>query len=432
MKIPHKILLALKLYDTLWRVCIPLLRLNSRLKDGYGTRCTGDKLKPADIWIQAASAGEAYLALSLIDNMHSADPIHILVTTNTRQGLDIIKKAIEAKSINQITVESAYIPFDRPALMDKVVQHIGPKLMILLETEIWPGLLFALKKNNVRTIIINGRVTPKSLKGYMRWPSLWETLCPDKILAISDDDAYRFATLFGQNKVQKMSNIKFDRLNTILQDTNNPLKMFIPELTPFLVLGSVRQPEENQVENILLKIRSSVPETIIGLFPRHMHRIKYWEQALVKLDIQWKRRSELTSINVPAGTVIIWDTFGELNAAYALAKSVFVGGSLAPLGGQNFLEPMIYGIKPVIGPSWENFAWVGNDIFKQGLAITTTSWQSVASELIGQLRQTNPDSDQQQKAAIRYIEERKGGTLQACNLISELLTESTAIEVKKI
>ncbi len=424
MKIPLKILLALRVYDTLWRLAIPLLKLNSRLKDGYDSRCNGNDLKPTDIWIQAASAGEAFLALSLIENISLAFPIRVLVTTNTRQGLDIIKSAIESKSFNQGSVECAYIPFDRPSLMGKVVQHIAPKLMILLETEIWPGLLFGLKKNNVRTIIINGRVTPKSIKGYMRWPSLWKTLSPDKILAISDDDANRFATLFGSQKVQTMSNIKFDRLNTTIKETDNHLKTFIPKSSSFLVLGSIRQPEETQVECIIQKVQSSVPETIIGLFPRHMHRINYWTQTFDRLNITWRLRSELSSETVPAGTVILWDTFGELNVAYALAKSVFVGGSLAPLGGQNFLEPMIYGIKPVIGPSWENFAWVGKDIFEEGLAITLTDWQSVVSELIDQLRQTNPDVAQQQKSAIRYIEERKGGTLQACNLIAKLLTDS--------
>ena len=424
MKIPHKILLALKLYDTLWRVCIPLLRLNSRLKDGYDSRCTGDKLKPADIWIHAASAGEAYLALSLIENMHSAGPIHFLVTTNTRQGLDIIKKAIESKRINQITVKSAYIPFDRPNVMDKVVHHIDPKLMILLETEIWPGLLFALKKNNVRTIIINGRVTPKSLKGYMVWPLLWKTLGPDKILAISDDDADRFGILFGHEKVQTMSNIKFDQLQTVINDTDNHLKIYIPDAAAFLVLGSVRQPEEQQIENIIQNILSNLPETVIGLFPRHMHRIKYWEQTLHRLNINYKLRSDLNRKPVAMGTIILWDTFGELNPAYALAKAIFVGGSLAPLGGQNFLEPMIYGITPIIGPFWENFAWVGDDIFNQGLAIKVNNWQSVASGLTDQLRQTSgqiESANRRQAAAIRYIEARKGGTQQACDLIRDLL-----------
>ncbi|MBC2715061.1 MAG: 3-deoxy-D-manno-octulosonic acid transferase [Desulfobacteraceae bacterium] len=426
-----KILLALRLYDILWRLCIPLLKLNSRLKEGFSSRRSGNGLQPADIWIQAASAGEAYLALSLIENMNPVTPVHILVTTNTRQGLDIINKEIESKSLNdQVTAECAYIPFDRPAIMDNVVQRICPKLMILLETEIWPGLLFALKKKNVRTIIINGRLTPKSLQRYLLWPSLWKTLSPDWVLAISDDDARRFATLFGQKKVQKMPNIKFDRLQTVINDTDNHLKAFIPDATDFLVLGSVRQPEEKQIESIIQNIQSNLPETIFGLFPRHMHRIKYWEYTLNRLNVRWIRRSELNREPVAEGTIILWDTFGELNPAYALAKAVFVGGSLVPLGGQNFLEPMIYGIKPIIGPSWENFAWVGDDIFNQGLAIKANDWQSVASGLKRQLRQTR-SAARQQAAAIRYIKARKGGTRQACNFIADLLTtDSDLIKVK--
>ncbi len=416
-----KIIAAIRLYGFIWRLCTPLLRLNPRLKDNFENRRSGQHLKPADIWIQAASAGEAYLALSLIENMNPFPTFHVLITTNTRQGLDIIKKGIESRSNGgQITVECGVIPFDRPSVMEQVVQRICPKLMILLETEIWPGLLFALKKNNVRTIIINGRVTPKSLQRYMIWPLLWKALGPDKILAISGDDANRFATLFGQDKVQKMPNIKFDQLQTVINYTDNHLKAYIPETSAFLVLGSVRQPEEHQVENIIQNIRSNLSETIIGLFPRHMHRIKYWEQTLHRINARWKLRSELNNESVAEGTVILWDTFGELNSAYALAKAVFVGGSLTPLGGQNFLEPMIYGITPIIGPSWENFAWIGNDIFNQGLAIKAENWQSVASGLIRQLQRPQT-TDSQKKAAIRYIEARKGGTQQACELIEDLL-----------
>ena len=417
-----KNLTALRLYDFIWRLCIPLLRFNSRLKDGYATRCSGNNLKPADIWIQAASAGEAYLAWSLLENLKPVQPLNILITTNTRQGLDIIKKAIDSihSDNKRITADCAYIPFDRPSIMESAVYKINPKLMILLETEIWPGLLFALKKLKRKIIIINGRLTPKSLRRYMLWPSFWRALRPDKILAISDADTNRFAELFGQNAVQTMHNIKFDRLNTMVENTDNPLKSFLPNASPVLVLGSVRKEEEEQIINIMTDIKLKIPETIISLFPRHMHRIDFWKNTLNRLNVNWKLRSDLTKKPVKNGTIILWDTFGELSSAYELAKAVFVGGSLAPLGGQNFLEPMIFGITPVIGPFWDNFTWVGEDIFKQGLAIKADNWQSVVSELITRLQGSQP-GDEIQKAAIRYINDRKGGTAQACELILDEL-----------
>lgn len=412
------------LYEILWRLSIPLLKHNARLKEGFDSRYSAARLEPADVWIHAASAGEAFLALSLIENINPFHKLRVLITTNTRQGFDIVTRGITpVKKDARVSVRCNYVPFDRPRLMNEAVVKVAPKLVILLETEIWPGLLFALKKKNIKTIIINGRLTPRSLKRYMLWPKLWKIIGPDHILAISEEDAGRFAELFGQGKVEKMPNIKFDRLTTRGSPTPSPLADFIPDDAQFLVLGSVRQPEEKDVERIICEVRSAMPETIIGLFPRHMQRIGHWSQTLDRLGINWQLRSRLDGKAVLPGTVILWDIFGELNSAYAVAKAVFVGGSLAPLGGQNFLEPMIYGVTPVIGPSWENFAWAGDELFSRGLAVRTENWQSVASELISRLRQ--PSSAQNQKIrAANYIQSKKGGTAQACRLISTLLNTS--------
>lgn len=401
---------------------MPLLRLNSRMKEGFDDRCTGNRLTPADLWIQAASAGESYLAWSLLETLTPDRPVHVLITTNTRQGLDILRSAIDAvsKANPLITATCAYFPFDRPSIMEQAAARVNPRLMVLLETEIWPGLLAALKKNHRKIILVNGRLTPKSLKHYLWWPSFWKTLGPDRILAISADDASRFAALFGSDAVQTMSNIKFDRLQTKAEPSDNPLKNWLPDAAPFLVLGSVREPEEEDICLIINKIRLLVPETVIGLFPRHMHRLHAWEQRLTRLNIPWQLRSSLKNDPARAGSVILWDTFGELNHAYALARAVFVGGSLAPLGGQNFLEPMIHGIIPVIGPFWDNFAWAGFEIFEQGLAVKVPDGPAVAAELVRRL--SRPASGPSRRAAaVRYIEDRKGGTMQACRVIEAYL-----------
>ena len=412
---------------------MPLLRLNSRMREGFADRCAGDSLTPAGLWIQAASAGESFLAWSLLETLNPDRPIHVLITTNTRQGLDILRRAIDSVSQTNplITATCAYFPFDRPSVMEQAVHRVQPRLMVLLETEIWPGLLAALKKHNRKIILVNGRLTPKSLKHYLLWPSFWRAFSPDRILAISADDASRFAALYGPDKVQTMPNIKFDRLQTKTETDDNPLKQWLPDAVPFLVLGSVREPEEEEIGRIIQTIRSRVPDTLIGLFPRHMHRLHAWEQRLTRLNVPWQLRSDLKNEPVQAGTVILWDTFGELNHAYALAGAVFVGGSLAPLGGQNFLEPMIHGIIPVIGPFWDNFAWVGNELFEQGLAIKTSDGPAVAAELVRQL--SRPTSDpSRQAAAVRYIEARKGGSIQVCRVIEEYLRLSGHNNLEKL
>ena len=411
-----------RLYETGWRLSIPLLRLSSRLQDGFENRRRPDDLPAADIWIQAASAGEAYLACSLLANLKPTRPINVLITSNTRQGLDIIGHYIrdEMSETFNITAASAFFPFDRPTFMTTAVRRIKPKVMILLETEIWPGLLSALKKNHTRILIINGRLSASSVRGYRLLKNLWRHRRPDLVLAVSPADARRFSRIFGPHGVDVMPNIKFDRLQIATGTADNPLRLLLPETAPFLVLGSIRQEEEKPVENIIREIYRMAPQTITGVFPRHMHRINHWAATLGRMNVQWMLRSDMDNRPVSAGTLILWDTFGELNRAYDLARAVFVGGSLAPLGGQNFLEPLVCGVRPVIGPYWEHFAWVGEDIIRQGLVVKVENQQNAASELLARLRRPEPRGPIRE-AALKYIHERSGGTQQACAAILSAL-----------
>lgn len=412
------------LYNLVWGIAIPLLRINKRLAEGFEQRTLQHQMTTkADLWIQAASAGESYLAWSLLKNLSPELPIRVLVTSNTSQGLEILKRAIDDTTPNNrgIKVNLAYFPFDKPGIMKKAVKIICPKVMVLLESEIWPGLLIALKNYGCKTLIINGRLTSKSLKKYLIWSSFWNTLRPDKILAISENDAKRFGKLFCIDHVEVMQNIKFDRINQTEPETSskNPLKQIFQPDTPFLVLGSIRREEESFVKRIIVDIYQKQPETVIGLFPRHMHRIKYWKEALERLSIPWELRSK-TKKHVHYGTILLWDTFGELTFAYGLAKAAFVGGSLVPLGGQNFLEALTTGIIPVIGPYWENFAWVGREIIDHGLLREAADWREVSAILVENIKR--PQSRKKVcKEALKYIKDRQGGTTRACHIINHFL-----------
>ena len=414
---------AFQLYNIGWNIAIPALRLNKRIAEGFKQRILLENLPEADMWIQAASVGEAFLAKELLDNLKPSNPTRILLTSNTSQGIEILEQAVTEITHNNrdITAFTAYFPFDKPTIMARAVRDISPKIMVLLESEMWPAHMATLKNNGCKILIINGRITSKSLSKYLVWPSLWRTLKPDKILAISKNDAKRFATLFGIDRVDVMPNIKFDRIESMVSSTDkkNPLEIIIPLETPFLVLGSVRYEEEHLVEKIIADIFHRQPETVIGLFPRHMHRIEHWKNTLNGMAIPCVLRSETRHI-APPGTVILWDTFGELSFAYKISKSAFVGGSLAPLGGQNFLEAVICGITPVIGPSWENFAWVGFEIITQGLVKIAADWKEVADTLVKGI-ENPPSHETVQKSAFKYLKNRRGGTEIACRLIHQSL-----------
>lgn len=398
------------------------MRKNKRLQHGYDERIVSTCPESADLWIQAASVGESYLALEILQALKPANPLRVLVTTNTQQGMEVLQAAqeeINSKHTN-ITIKTGYFPFDQPSLMDKAVKAIQPKILLLLESELWPGLLKKCLSNNVKVMVANGRMTEKSIARYMIWPTFWKDLRPDKILAMSKDDSHRFSALFGEDIVETMDNIKFDRLGLPSSNTaSNPLAEIIDCNSPFLVLGSIRQEEESDIVDLLVDITNEQPQAIIGLFPRHMHRLDFWKNKLSEKSLSWRLRSEIVN-PVKNGEIVLWDTMGELLYAYGLAQGAFVGGSLAPVGGQNFLEPLTCGIRPVIGPSWFNFYWIGKEIFEQKLVFQVNTWQDV-SELLQNNCTTPTDREKNILAVRNYVQSRQGGTQHVCSQINNYL-----------
>ncbi len=408
--------LGFGVYELAWRLAVPFLRRNPRLAEGFEQRILQTELPRADIWIQAASGGEAYLARELLRQLITERHLAILLTTNTRQGMDILEQAVRNLGPEQrMRVHLSYFPFDRPGLMRKAVRQVRPQAAVFLETELWPGLLAALKTYGSRILVINGRIRPRSLQHYRIWPSLWRHLRPDRVLAISPEDARRFGVLFGAEQTGEMSNIKFDRMLSSPPGEIPSLQSIMPPEHSFLVLGSVRQEEEPEIEKIIRHIRHHCPDTVIGLFPRHLHRLDAWQERLRRSGMAYSLRSR-TDAPVSGGTILLWDTFGELAPAYQRADAAFIGGSLAPLGGQNFMEPLMYGVVPVIGPSWYNFSWVGRDIIDQGLLRVGEEWRRVAEMLTDSLK--NPQNRDEVCDAFRdFLRNRQGGTVQACQCI---------------
>lgn len=421
--------MAFRLYGLGWRIAIPFLQRNSRISEGFDQRRHGPAgvSSPIDIWIQAASAGEAYLALAILSKIAVNRPLKILLTTNTRQGFDILSKALSEKQPCARQIFIAYFPFDDPRSMAKVVKQLRPRITVLLETEIWPGLLLALKKNNLPAVILNGRLSPKSLKHYLFYPGPFRAVAPAEILAISPADAQRYGRLFPATPVTIMPNIKFDRITFADPESvdQNPLRRLFGKTPDMIVLGSIREEEEAFVEKIIVHLLKCLPHIRIALFPRHMHRLNAWQTILDNCGHPWLKRSAITG-PISKGSIILWDTFGELAAAYAMARAVFVGGSLADLGGQNFLEPLSYGIRPVIGPYWDNFFWIGRDIFRKGLVQRCTNRQTVATRLV-QSFESPPDPQKVSSQAKDYVRRRQGGTLQACNLIENMLKKKIEV-----
>ncbi|WP_300668844.1 glycosyltransferase N-terminal domain-containing protein [Desulfoluna sp.] len=411
--------LALSAYNLLWKAAVPLTRNHKRLKEGHGQRTLREnKLTPSDIWIHAASAGEAYIAAELVAMLTGPDAPSILISTHTRQGMEVLEQRLAAMGSTQVT--TCYAPFDAPSLMNQAFHQVNPSLLVLVELELWPGMLAAAKKNGTPIAVINGRLTPSSFKGYARARKLLAPLAPEFISAISTADAHRLACLFPETPIEVIPNIKFDRIPPPDTPLDTPRALFPgAETRTIYLLASVREEEENTVMAMCHALLKKDEKALIAWFPRHMERVEPLCQNLVQDGLPPIKRSQCKSINANQ-SLLVWDRFGELGSAFSQVDAAFVGGSFAPLGGQNMLEPLASGLIPVMGPSYSNFAWVGDDLKDAGLLRICATPDEAANQLVRIAHEPATRNDRRLQFQ-KLIETRRGGTKATCRHLTRLL-----------
>lgn len=455
-----------RLYGLAWRLARPILRRNKRLADGFERRLVpNDWAKPCDVWLQAASGGEAYLLWETLAALpplpEGRSPLRILATTWTRQGLEVLHgmAATLKKSRPDLAIHITLFPLDHPALMYKALKMAEPKVVVLLETELWPGLLFACKRKHIPVLVLNGRLSAKSARNYRLMnslaPDFWRAVGPIAVSAMSETDATRYRSLLPAERVSVAPNIKFDRaLSQTPQPADiAPLAALLPSSSPILLLASVREQEERHLSLLTKALAAAHPEVLIIVAPRHLHRVDPWIDALAGRSV--RLRSGLTpKLPARAGQIVIWNRFGELSTLYALASHVFIGGSLAPLGGQNFLEALTCGRIPHTGPHLSNFAWAldSNATAQTALPSPTsptsqTSPTSAPDSLPGhKLIRISPDAESLYEAlhtalttppeapeTVRarfaaWLNARKGGATKSAILLHNVLFPSTPSE----
>ncbi len=396
-----------RLYGALWRLALPFLRRKARLKDGFEERLVPENWLPApqteshvpfvDIWLQAASGGEAHLVTEILDAwvasppafcMPEGKPLRVLITTWTRQGHGILTSAISQRPAWAacFSIFVRYAPFDHPSIARRAVRVARPRFLALLETELWPGLLGACTEAGVPVLVLNARMTKTSLELYKIIARPLRACAPHHVEAVTREDAGRFCSLFpslAAEHCRVMPHIKYDRAARSLTAPSAPLPPpftaeFFAGRAPVLLFASVRKEEEKYITPALMQLQRTLPpQALCVVAPRHLARVPAWEKRLHDLGIMATRASACRSITPPRPEpprsifdaffaplappppfrVLIWDIFGHLPVLYSMASLVFVGGSLAPLGGQNFLESLSAGRIPLVGPFTETFSW---------------------------------------------------------------------------
>jgi 3-deoxy-D-manno-octulosonic-acid transferase len=316
----------------------------------FGERLGFTELRSAtpSIWIHAVSVGEVQAAAPLVRALLAEYPqTPVVVSTTTPTGAQRVQALFHGN------VAHVYAPYDTPGSMRRFFERIRPRLVVIIETELWPNLFHECGRRRVPLVLASARISPRSLGSYRRFTALFrEALSHGIVIAAqSESDAERFRELgAARERTHVTGNIKFD-FETPAQVRDRAAAFRTPWESgrPVWVAASTHTGEDEQVLDAFEEVRRVHGDCLLLIAPRHPERFSS-VAALVRargLGLVTRSSGDVCD----SGTqVFLLDTLGELPAFYAAASVAFVGGSLVPVGGHNLLEPAALGVPIIVGP----------------------------------------------------------------------------------
>jgi 3-deoxy-D-manno-octulosonic-acid transferase len=343
---------------------------------------------PGAIWIHAVSVGETLAVAGLVKKLQQRYPDRkIFLSSVTAAGREAGEKKLPR------VAGQFYLPFDWKFAVRRVLLQIRPSVFVIVETELWPNLLKAVRESGCRTILVNARVSDRSFPGYRLGRPFMRRVLADitRICAQTDTDAERFQALGAQpDRIVVAGNLKFDsrapefgkfgtRIKDVLSGENR---------SPVFVAGSTMRGEEPLVLAAWRKIREKHPRAVMILAPRHPARFDEVAEMLQAEQVSTVRRTNLpededTMRRLLSQTeILLLDTIGELAEIVGVADVVFVGGSLVPTGGHNVVEPAFWGKPILFGPHMYNFRDVASLFLRAGGAVQVDAAGGLADAVL--------------------------------------------------
>jgi len=417
-------------YSLLWLAALPVAlarlwwkgRLNPGCREHWRERLAlhlpDSPNGSFDLWIHAVSVGEARAMMPLVEAMRESYP-NILVTCTTPTGRATAQELLKGRA----TV--AYLPFDAPWLISRFLRAAKPRLGLLIETELWPGVCDAAKRSDVPLWLVNARLSQRSANGYARGGRLTSAMlsCLSGIAAQSEDHALRFRSL-GATRVHVTGNMKFDMAlpDDVGEYAAALAKHLAGQVPPgtsarqFWVAGSTREGEEV----LLLDALRDHPlrqKAIAVIVPRHPER---WESTVEAARARGFRVARRTDADIALDTeVIVGDSMGEMLAYYGVASVVVMGGTLSGTGGQNLIEPCAMGVPVVLGPSVFNFQQAGDEAIAAGAALSVPHAHAALDAVLAWL-DDEPPRAAAGVAATQFVSAHRGATGRTMHLLDEI------------
>ena len=379
---------------------------------------------PRSIWLHAVSVGETNAAQPLIQ--HYLDLGHPVLVTNTTKTGQARAKALFGHEQYAALFQAVYLPADQKSLVAAFFKKYQPKILLLVETELWPNLIDQAQQHAVPCLLINARLSEKSAQAYAKVPSLTTPMLKglDQLLAQDHATQQRFIQLgLDPAHSQVLGSIKFDihaPQSSLEQAATLKQDWYLAQRN-VITLASTHDPEEQELLSALLPELKQHPDYVCIVVPRHPERFDAVFELAQRLGLQTQRRSLGQQIE-PQTQVYVADSMGELWLWYALSQVCFVGGSLnAPGGGHNILEPLVMGVATVIGPNYFNFQSIVDEFVQVDALHVGQTPEQVIQMLVACLEDPSLAAQLQQHAQ-QVLTANRGSLQQHLNVIDHYLS----------
>jgi 3-deoxy-D-manno-octulosonic-acid transferase len=372
------------------------------------------------IWIHAVSMGEVNAAMPLIDAlMQRYEGTPFVITTVTPTGSDRVRRVYGDRVFN------VYLPYDLPASIRRFLDRVQPRLIVVMETEIWPNLFFGCRARGVPIVVANARLSEKSLRGYGPVRPLAKSALASAhyVAAQSLTDASRLRDLGAEpERLGVVGNLKYDMtVPAELKTQAQTVRAGWGERRPVWIAASTHEGEEEPVLKAHAAVLRQFPDALLLFAPRHPERFKPVALACRSFGFITRTRSEGGSADGDTQCFVV-DTLGELLRFYAAADVAFVGGSLVPIGGHNVLEPAALSVPVIVGPQTFNFTDITASLIEAGAALCIAESEELSTAVVKLL------ADEQLRRRIgdagrAAFEREQGGVLRTVGIVEKVLAE---------
>ncbi len=399
---------------------------------GLGPLPEGGRAAPSAgaqiLWLHAVSVGETRAAQPLIERLAGRYPhAQFVLTHMTPTGREAALPVLQALA-GRIT--QRYLPYDLPWAVHRFLAQVRPSILILLETEIWPNLQFQAQRAGVPIVLVNARLSERSLARTLRWPALMRPAAAalSVVAAQTQADRARWARLY-QGPIHVTGNLKFDA--TAPPELLERGRAWRHRLggRGVWMFASTREGEERVVVDALTAaIRAGASVPVLLFVPRHPQRFDEVARLLSALGSPVVRRGQFASMPSDA-LVLLGDSMGEMPMYYAMADLALIGGSLAPLGGQNLIEACACGCPVLFGPHMFNFSQAAADALLCGAALQVGDAASAVRTMLD-LQSDPARREKMARAALAFAQAHRGATERAIELIDDVLSAAVAAAVE--